>query len=68
MKSVKDRRLVEGLEVSVINECKMEGLQEVGIRMKQRMHVSIFRLENWREYIQTKSRCSTVKERRRMIS
>ena len=53
--------------MSVINECEMEVLQKVGIRMKQRMHVSIFRLEDWREYIQTKSRCSTVKERRRMI-
>lgn len=55
-------------EVSVVNESEMEEVQEAGIWMKQRMHVSIFRLKGRREIIETKSKCSTFKEKRRTVS
>ena len=34
--------------MSEVNECEMEDIQEVGICRKQRMHMSIFRLEGVR--------------------
>ena len=46
----------------MINEDEMKEAQEVRIT-RQRMHVSIFRLDRWFEIIETKSRCGTVKGR-----
>ena len=38
-------------EVEAINGCEKEEIREVGIKMKQRAHVSIFRLQGWRDAI-----------------
>ena len=54
--------------MSVINECEMEGIQRGGVCRRQRMHVSIFRLEDWHKMIRTKRRRSPLKERRRTVS
>ena len=51
------------MEVSVINECEMEEIQELGTGTKQRIHVSIFGLEGFLELAKTKSRCITSKRR-----
>ena len=46
----------------------MEDTQEIGICRKQRMYMSIFRLEGRPKMIITKRRRSSVKERRRTVS
>ena len=51
------------MKVSVINECEVEEIQELGTRTKQRIHVSIFGLEGFLEIAKTKSRCISSKRR-----
>ena len=54
--------------MSGVDECETQDIQEVGICRKQRMHMSIFRLEDWRKMIRTKRRRSSMKEKRRTVS
>ena len=63
VKSKDFSKIRKAMEVSVINGCEMEEIQELGTRTKQRIHVSIFGLEGFLEIAKTKSRHISSKGR-----